>query len=572
MKLRLLQIACVVLTVLTFKTSAATLYVSLASTNPVPPYAGWSTAATNIQDAVDAANAGDLILATNGVYATGGRVVYGSLSNRVVVNKAVTIQSINGAGATMIAGSQFNQNGGIPIRCVYLTNGAALIGFTLTNGNASPSGDPIQEQSGGGTWCESSSTIVSDCIFSGNFAYQFGGGAFRGTLINCALTNNSASYIGNSGGGGGGGAASNNLFDCNITGDSAYSYGGGAYGCALSNCLIVGNRSITGQFPGNGGGTAYSTLLNCTVSNNVAGASGGGVFMGIANGCLISSNSAFIAGGGAYSNALVNCVLHNNLSSSIGGGAYQSALVNCTVVSNAASGPSVQPAGGGVYGGGATNCIIYYNSALKDPNLSGSPSVIYCCTTPLPAGLGNITNEPGLVNLTSGDFHLQSNAPCINSGNNTYVTSAADLDGNPRIVGGTVDIGAYEYQTPTSVLSYAWAQQYSLPTDGSVDYADLDGTGFTVYQDWIAGLNPTNALSVLAMLPPAPTNNPVGLVISWESVSNRTYFLQSSSNLAMRPAFSTIQSNLVGQPSTTSYTDTSATNAGPYFYRVGVQQ
>ncbi len=94
----------------------------------------------------------------------------------------------------------------------------------------------------------------------------------------------------------------------------------------------------------------------------------------------------------------------------------------------------------------------------------------------------------------------------------------------------------------------------------------------SVYQDWIAGLDPTNSLSVLAMLPPVPTNNPTGLLVSWQSVSNRSYFLQSSTNLGMQPGFSTIQSNLVGQPGTTTYTDTSATNAGPYFYRVGVQQ
>ena len=188
-------------------------------------------------------------------------------------------------------------------------------------------------------------------------------------------------------------------------------------------------------------------------------------------------------------------------------------------------------------------------------------------------GMGNITNTPLFVDQANGNVHLQSNSPCINSGNNAYVfdvVGSTDLDGNPRIVGGTVDIGAYEYQTPMSRISYAWLQQYGLPISTNTDTADLDGTGFNVYQDWIAGLNPTNALSVLKMLAPSATNSPLGLMVSWQSVSNITYFLQSSTNLTAQPAFTTIQSNNVGQAGTTSCTDTNAVGSGPFFYRVGV--
>jgi len=164
---------------------------------------------------------------------------------------------------------------------------------------------------------------------------------------------------------------------------------------------------------------------------------------------------------------------------------------------------------------------------------------------------------------------LQSSSPCINAGNNAGVAFTTDLDGNLRIAGGTVDIGAYEVQSPASILSYAWAHQNGLVKDGSADFTDNDGDGHNNWQEWRADTIPTNVLSVLRMV--NATNGASGLNVTWQSVSSRNYWLERATNLGGAPVFQAIATNLTGVPDVMTYPDTSATNGGPYFYRVGVQ-
>jgi hypothetical protein len=108
-------------------------YVSANSPDPQPPYSSWQTAATNIQDAVDAVTVpGALVLVTNGTYSSGGRAVYGTMTNRVAVDKPLAVESVNGPQFTVIQGHRVTGvgTGEGAIRCVYLAKGATLAGFT----------------------------------------------------------------------------------------------------------------------------------------------------------------------------------------------------------------------------------------------------------------------------------------------------------------------------------------------------------------------------------------------------------------------------------------------------------
>jgi len=261
--------------------NGATFYVAQYSINPTPPYAGWSTAATNIQDAINAAGTGDEVLVTNGTYGFGGLAMSGTLTNRVALNKALTVQSVNGPWGTFITGAGAT-NGANAVRCAWLTNGATLTGFTLTGGATTLTGAP--NNSGGGVWCASTNAFVANCVIVSNTAQAYGGGAYQGDLQNCWVANNNCVQQN------GGGAAYSDLTSCTVV----YNGGSGVYSANCTNCIIYYSGSSDHQGLGN--------LVYCCTTSPTGGpgniSAAPQLFADEAH--LLASSPCIGAGDGAY--------------------------------------------------------------------------------------------------------------------------------------------------------------------------------------------------------------------------------------------------------------------------------
>ncbi len=439
MKKSNLKTICLIL-ILTFfvtqKILADTHYVNVTNQSASSPFTSWETAATNIQDAVDMANNGDTVLVTDGIYNIGGDITPGySCSNRVVITKNILVKSVNGRNKTIISGasdpinSGNNGNGANAVRCVYLTGNAVLTGFTLSNGFTDVTGGwPFLNTSGGGAVLNNGG-IISNCIIKSSIAYESGGGIYgykNGTVENCIIQENRAPY------------------------------GGGFYfreGCVAENCVIQKNESV---YSGGGAYCYYGMIKNSVIKLNYANGNGSGAYChyGQIQNSTIKNNTAYWSGGGVLgeNNILVNSLITGNEAYS-GGGIFSysnSVIHNCTISDNFAN------YGGGlysVYGCSVRNSIIYYNHAYNgieyfDEKLGTIISFEYCNTTPtngFPNFVECFDDDPEFVNINTGNYRLFESSPCIDVGNNAYAVGNWDLDGNQRILDGTIELGAYEF-------------------------------------------------------------------------------------------------------------------------------
>lgn len=370
-----------------------------------------------IQAGINAANPGDTVLVAAGTYT----------ENITFNGKAITVVSASGPKTTIIDGGKLNSvvtfNSGE-------TTASVIRGFTIRNGNATTG---VGE--GGGIAVENSSATITGNIIVNNVACEgdgigvgFGSPIIQGNIIR----KNSDSACGGIGGAGIGirGASSAQVLNNTITNNSTGSYGGGIALWSGNAVLIKNNRILNNVAASNGGGISmFNDVSSVVVVQN-----------------LIHGNRSATGNGVYWSNpplVLVNNTITDS-PQALGGATVWGDGFCCsvTIVNNIF-----------VATGGATNAFscgnadIPTNSFTFNDAYSTNGSAFGGICTSQTGTNGNISADPLFVNAAKGNYQLQSGSPAINAGNNSAPDLPNnDLAGKPRIVGGTVDMGAYEFQ------------------------------------------------------------------------------------------------------------------------------
>ena len=334
--------------------------------------------------------------------------------------------------------------------------------------------------------------VFRNCLFEGNtaslrvvssgaavFIQGNSGAQIAPRFIGCTFKDN---FCGNDGG----------AFSATPTGEGTF------LAFEIDSCLFVNNRAADRGgavwYRMSSGGESKVVIKNSQFLSNLSGGQGGAIFArssfdNVANdlliNCLFSENvtdgssnvndgeggAVFLRGSqnGTRNHQIVNCVFDRNSAAQRGGavattsfvsqaGTLEADLINCSFYGN-----STQGDGGAIHTAGVqgvnnlniTNSILWNNQAQGAENeIFNNSANINISFTNVTGGLpatvndlgNNLSVEPNFADPENGDLHLLANSPLIDQGNNAAIESIAgtDLDGDPRIHQGVVDLGVYE--------------------------------------------------------------------------------------------------------------------------------
>jgi|GEM_PF-2934939 len=319
-------------------------------------------------------------------------------------------------------------------------------------------------------------------------------------------------------------------------------YINGKTNVVISNCLIANNRvsGVTGAGAGLFAFQSSGTIKNCVFKENINNCNlafgGAGSFSYSAfviDSCVFESNSCdshdLVAYGGALyfaqspDSVVLNSIFKSNsvhsTNENYGGAIYLTSsspvkilgslfcgncarkgsaiycwtltLANCTFYANITNDTSYVEKGSTITANSANNifnCILKNNTAnYGDKNYSRTLTDLnYSCidNDGYTAGMLNNTvtvDDPMFKDPSNGDFRLEFNSPCINTG---FCAAPGlnllkkDINGNSRILCGEVDMGVCEYKWTVKSITADSANSVTLQwnsyadTDYYVEYSD----------------------------------------------------------------------------------------------------
>ena len=305
-----------------------------------------------------------------------------------------------------------------------------------------------------------------------------------------------------------------NLEDDGLCGGPLMLYSSGATveNCSFSNFTIYGivtddaspnilNNELTDEVGG------YATTIYCRnnsspyiYGNTIFRAGEYGIYSFISSSKIVNNDIRYCSYSGIrnYGSESTNDQIIGNLIRHCGEGILTdrgpTVIYNNTIVKNTT----------GVKDGNAAqaelkNNILWGNDAEITKEAGGTFTVSYCCIEGgYASGTNIISDDPLFTNTFLYDYSLTSNSPCINAGTPDTTGMGLptdDLAGNPRISGGRIDIGAYEFQQAQSkpaVTTQAATDLGATAATGNGNITDLGTSNPTAHGVcWSTSADPT---------------------------------------------------------------------------------